>query len=377
MPASSRSERQSNLELLRIFAMFLIVCHHIMVHGAFLKFPPSFTTNAILSQLISSGGKVGVDIFVIITGYFLIEKAPKITSIVKLYLECVFYIAAITLIFVAAGRIPWSPKLIRTFIYPFGTDEYWFVAYYLDLMLVAPFITIGMRSFSKKQYLALLIVLTTAWSGFRTFSWMFRPVFNYGEYAGFSILGWFVLLFLWGGYTRKHIDIKSISSFRIAVAALISVLLLIAWILVKDLRSSGRHWDYVRDMSSLLTLAMSMIAFLAFAKLKPLHIKAVNIAASTMFGVYLIHDVNLVRRWLWPQVIRPFDHYNDWYFILYCLGASLLVLIVCSLIDYARQLALRPFQRLLSPLSKADAWLSALVRPDAEASALQNAQKGK
>ncbi len=379
MPASSRSERQSNLELLRIFAMFLIVCHHIMFHGAFLKFPPSFTTNAILSQLMSSGGKVGVDIFVIITGYFLIEKAPKITSIVKLYLECVFYLTAITLIFVGAGRIPWSPKLIRTFVYPFGLKggEYWFVAAYLDLMLVAPFITIGMRAFSKKQYLALLIVLTAAWSGFRTFSWMFRPVFSYGEYAGFSILGWFVLLFLWGGYVRKFVDIKSISYFRLASAALISILLLIAWILVKDLRSSGRHWQYVRDMNSMLVLAMSMIAFLAFAKLKPLHIKAVNIAASTMFGVYLIHDVDLVRRWLWPEVIRPFDRYNDWYFILYCLGASVLVLIACSLIDFARQLALRPFQRLLSPLSKADAWLSALVRPDGGTLAPENTQKGR
>lgn len=345
--------------------MFLIVCHHIIVHGAFLKIP-AFSTNVIISQIMTCGGKLGVNIFVIITGFFLIEKAPKISSIVKLYLECVFYITVITLVFVATGKQSWSFSLLATFIYPFGTGEsgeYWFVAAYLDLMLVSPFLTIGMRSFSKKQYLALLIMLTVAWSGFRTFSWMLRPVFTYGEYAGYSLLGWFVLLFLWGGYVRKHVNLKVLSATRIGGLIACSALFIIIWILVKDLRSSGRQWQYIQDMNSLFELALALTTFMAFAKMSPLHNRVINSVASTMLGVYLIHDLAIVRKWLWPQVIKPFDYYNDWYFIFYCVGASLLVLFVCSILDFIRQRLCSPFQSLLSPLSRADSWLSQLVTP--------------
>lgn len=63
---SNEKNRQSNIECLRILAMLLIVAHHFSVHGGG-NFLEQFTTNYVWTEFISSGGKVGVNLFVLIT----------------------------------------------------------------------------------------------------------------------------------------------------------------------------------------------------------------------------------------------------------------------------------------------------------------------
>ena len=58
-------KRESNIELLRILSMFMIIGHHFSVHGKFIVEETSFINN-IWIQLLFSGGKIGVNIFIII-----------------------------------------------------------------------------------------------------------------------------------------------------------------------------------------------------------------------------------------------------------------------------------------------------------------------
>ncbi len=69
-----KRHRQSNIELLRIISMILIVAHHFSVHGGFDFSSTSFSVNRLYIQFLAMGGKIGVDIFVIISGYFLITS---------------------------------------------------------------------------------------------------------------------------------------------------------------------------------------------------------------------------------------------------------------------------------------------------------------
>ncbi len=66
-------QRQSSIELLRIIAMILIVAHHFEIHGGFAYPQDAVSVNRIWMQFISSGGKVGVNIFVLLSGYFLVS----------------------------------------------------------------------------------------------------------------------------------------------------------------------------------------------------------------------------------------------------------------------------------------------------------------
>ena len=60
--------RQSNIELLRIIAMIFIIAHHFAVHGGFNFSTDIITVNSLWIQFIKIGGKIGVNIFVLISG---------------------------------------------------------------------------------------------------------------------------------------------------------------------------------------------------------------------------------------------------------------------------------------------------------------------
>ena len=69
-----RNQRNSNLEILRIIAMFFIIAHHFAVHGmGNVDFVASNMNNYII---FFSGilGKIGVVLFILISAYFMINS---------------------------------------------------------------------------------------------------------------------------------------------------------------------------------------------------------------------------------------------------------------------------------------------------------------
>ena len=76
-------ERDSNFELLRIVAMLMIIGHHLALYGAPCDDPSYISPNILLCQFIQGGGKLGDNIFILITGYFSIT-ADKVNYL-KIY----------------------------------------------------------------------------------------------------------------------------------------------------------------------------------------------------------------------------------------------------------------------------------------------------
>lgn len=91
--------RNSNIELLRIVSMVLIVMFHFSVHvhgrkaAALLRYAV---------EMLSFGGKIGVNCFVLITGYFMAHGRLKVQSLLRVVLQTWFYSFAILAIFAVA-----------------------------------------------------------------------------------------------------------------------------------------------------------------------------------------------------------------------------------------------------------------------------------
>ena len=88
--ANLKEGRESNIELLRIVSTLFIFVYHYMIAGAISEVYV-YTNNKIVALFLSTEGQVGVNIFFLITGYFMINSKFKIRKLLKLFLQVFFY----------------------------------------------------------------------------------------------------------------------------------------------------------------------------------------------------------------------------------------------------------------------------------------------
>lgn len=95
--------------------MFMIVFYHFAVHGNFNWKGIGITIPHLWYNLISGGGKVGVDIFVLISGYFLILNNNKVFDfkrLLKFWKPIFLYSLGIGLLFILFGTSNYDVKII-------------------------------------------------------------------------------------------------------------------------------------------------------------------------------------------------------------------------------------------------------------------------
>ena len=89
---TAKAPRQSNIELLRIVAMIMIIAHHFSFHGGFKFSSDTITATRFWVQFLLIGGKIGVNIFMLISGYFLVSaRSLKTNKVLKLWLQIFTY----------------------------------------------------------------------------------------------------------------------------------------------------------------------------------------------------------------------------------------------------------------------------------------------
>jgi hypothetical protein len=76
---------------------------------------------------------------------------------------------------------------------------------------------------------------------------------------------------------------------------------------------------------------------MCFATLKMNYHKGINMIASATFGVYLIHDNNIIRKSLWIDWFRNAEYQDSLLLIPYSIFVVAVVYIVCSIIDLLRR----------------------------------------
>ncbi len=199
------SKRQANFELLRIAAMLMIISLHYLVKGwAATPFPFAVKDHptGVFAWLIEAFCIVAVNCYVLISGYFLVESAWKPGRVVSLLCQVLFYSLLIPAVLLLCGVV--SLRNLDTydwigFVFPFGTEHYWFATAYLIMYLFAPFLTAGIQKMKKRDLQILLALLLTFFSLEKTIV----PVYLATDRYGYDF-GWFLCLFLIAGYIRLY-----------------------------------------------------------------------------------------------------------------------------------------------------------------------------
>ena len=134
-------ERDSNFELLRIVAMLMIIGHHLALYGAPCDDPSYISPNILLCQFIQGGGKLGDNIFILITGYFSITTDKvNYLKIYRLWKQMVFFMLVDYFIAAAAGYTSFSFLSFLSCLFPMMTGQYGFVTGYVTLLLFVPYL---------------------------------------------------------------------------------------------------------------------------------------------------------------------------------------------------------------------------------------------
>lgn len=334
--------RRSNIELLRIVAMLMIIGHHFAYHGAFQVESLSGVPYAWL-MLLSMGGKIGVNLFVLITGYFLVmdESMFRPRKLLSLWLPVFFYAALLTVIGVLTGLTEFSWNLVLQGIFPVLSGDWWFVTDYFLLFLLHPFLNKMVSTMTKKQFgylVALILVL-----------WCVLPSILSVNTERNNLL-WFGTMYLTGGYLRRYgVSLPKMANFTSRHYFGFTLL----WALVTYgvgflTKSTETVYASAFEMYTLPVVLVSVNFFLAFEKWNMKYYSWVNTLASATFGVYLIHDSNILRPYLWQTIFTPAAYGSSLLVIPYSIGAILLIYAVCTGIDLLRQLLFFGVKKLLS-----------------------------
>ncbi len=354
--------RQSNFELLRIIAMIMIIASHLTSHGLLHSYANNMDSaekvavwangtifHRVYSAFLLPGGVVGVALFFMVTGYFLIDRT-KPGKIHKLIYQGIFYAFVGLLILVIAHFLgftyQYSSKtsifysLISTFVITYSS--WWFFNTYVFLMFIFPAVTSYFNMLSKRGQ---IIILTIAWPLIYT-----ANLYKENEYANLIKALFFFLL---GGCIKHCVTDKiSVPKKIILLAGAI-----VGWVgdgLAYYFLNYFTAIDDVSSKSALITKLLSLLdygvfvplcacsIFLLFSTIS-LQSKTVNVIAATTFGIYLMHDNSVVREILWRGLLKVDTvQYSSDFFVLYSILSVLGIFTVACLTDIVREKVYSP-----------------------------------
>ena len=140
--------RDSNIELLRIVSMMLIILFHFSVHGPWPADGVLATDVAV--GVLAFGGKLGVNCFVLITGYFMTRSSVRMASVARVVLETWFYSWGLLILFAVAQPELVTQARLEKAVLPLVSGEYWFITNFVALMVVSPFLNLLFDRLSRR-----------------------------------------------------------------------------------------------------------------------------------------------------------------------------------------------------------------------------------
>lgn len=348
--------RMANLELLRCLAMMMVVALHFLGKGNVL---PSLSGEALGSAgtaawLLESFCIVAVNVYMLISGYFLCTSSFKPSRLMGLWVQVWLYSVGVGLLAYALGVYPASEfgfHYLLTLVLPISMGHYWFMTAYVFLYLLMPLFGRAVREMRKEQMQAALFFMLLAFCVLKSV----LPVRLEMDGQGYDCL-WYLCVFLSAAYIRRfgwdflQRKGRGICLYLAGVLAVFGGTMGIRWIYLRT--GSLEHiMKICIEYNHLLPFMASLGLFGAFLRLRAggIFAKAVNRIAPYTLGVYLLHE-NLGVRYAWQKWLGAERVESVGSLLFYTAAAVITVFTVGILTDMARASAVKGLQALLRKL---------------------------
>lgn len=339
--------RYSNIELLRIFCMFLIIWIHFTGYSVSIlseNYPTQSGFTKILPQLIHGVCWGAVNTFILISGYFSIQ--PNAKSFFRYYLVCAFYSGVLYFVYLCLTDLPLNRRIIYYTLMPFGLWEqgnnWWFIPQYMILYVLSPILNKISNSLDKRHFQVILLLSSIV-------------VFYFGWYRnemwseqGLNFIN-FMFLYLLGRYIHVWCDNVKINNTLLGGGWILSGVTIgvIEWyadICIVDTPCL----KYMCQYNSPLCVCSAVCLFMFFKSLNVKNNKTINWFAISALAIYLVHNNKWICEYLYEYVARLYDSNILFYSYLYMLIVSVGLVLFIPILDKVRLIITNPLAEILS-----------------------------
>ncbi|MDR1032753.1 MAG: acyltransferase [Candidatus Nomurabacteria bacterium] len=357
--ASIRSrfvKRSVPIEALRILAMFGIVYFHAFdwTYWGGVAFNAKYQAFMQASMVF---GQLGNWLFLCIGCYFMtkLDFTSIKKTVLKIWRPTLFY--SVTIFLFAALILKITPITLITVlqsVFPIVFSNYWFITSYITLILLAPLLSKMLSHLNKKQFKYLLAV-----GFFFLVIFNINPLFEtYNEVR--AVIPMFLYAFMVMFYVRKYKPkvanwklvaiILGYFALDLALSCLYAKFGGIEITKIAPIHEATNVvttvWNYA--YVSELLVPVPAIAALLFvlnitgrqskqAPKKSIFGVGVNIVASSMLGVYLIHANLNILGYIYNDIFNVAQYYGTRFGYLYPFIVAVTILVACVLIDITRR----------------------------------------
>lgn len=316
----SHNQRQSNIELLRCFAMLCIIVYHLCLFAL-----GGVPTGTKLYQALQIPLHIGVPLFVLISGYFGIRFSLK--GLMRLCSKGYFYFVPLAVIPMLVNNTGGVKDVLRS-IFIFGFDAQWYLNTYLYLFLFSPIINRYLENITKSQRFYLLAILT--------FISVYIGNVTEGDISlveGKNLTN-FLLLYTLGNTIRHKQDlINGCSQTKLLTSyVLFNALLVLGFMYVPLI--AGKIWKYSYAYDSPIIMINSIWVFAIFSKLQ-IRSKIINWLGSGVFACYLLQCPSII----WKNCFeRPIQYIygvanEPWQIILIMVLYAVVAMLLMACLD--------------------------------------------
>lgn len=364
-----KKQRMANLEVLRCVAMMMVVVLHYLGKGGMLPdLTAPLSARDTLAWLLEAFCIVAVNVYMMISGYFLCESSFKFSRLLTLWLQLEAYSVGIGLLAVVTGIVPAaevSTHYYLTLLFPVTMGHYWFLTAYVFLYVLLPLFGKGLRLMTKEQFRVALVLLLLTFCLLKSV----LPFRLEEDSKGYDCI-WYLCVFCVAAYLRR---------FGIPFLQKKSRALLLYLIGVFGTFGEAMllHLFYLKTGSLELILKIPyeynhIFPFLASVGLFCLFLDsdikgkigtvAVKIAPYTL-GVYLLHE-NLGVRYAWQKWLGTNIISNSGQLLGWTVLAVIVVFVLGIFVDFVRKiicdglhrglLHIRPYRKLTEKIQAVD-----------------------
>lgn len=281
--------------------------------------------NCLIANALMNASIIGVNCFVLISGYYLIKLSLK--SIVSLYLTCAFYSVIFALYALFNNRIGML-DFLKSF-FAFSETGLWFIKSYVGLMLVSPLINRAIQNITKKDF-TIIIVLLSVLNVY--FGYMHQ--IDELNMSGYNLTH-LIYIYLIGAYIKQCVKLNQEWRYPYLFVWIFTVVIMTILYVIKI----KCQFPFVAVFYSLRynspAVLLASISFFLFIRTLSFKNSYINWCAASVLSIYLVHQNQYIGN-LWKAMLDFISSVQSFYVIFSIIFFVFCWFVSCILIDKIR-----------------------------------------